>query len=329
MTEESPKPKRLPRGKRKPVSLNGRRPATEAGRAAKVHVFSNSEIDRLVTALMRSDRSFERRLVLDLLYRYVALTEETLFRLVHAQVAISDNPRCFNAQLSRYRKDGLIADLPSVAVRRALRAGLPEPPSGRLRAYCLGPVGEAYVARKGWNGNAPSPSLTEEHLVHDLVCAETMLHMQTLWANLPTDRRGVVEIRGPRQVAVWDSEKKAYLAAPDGLLIKHTPQGVFERAFVVEYHNTNSMLNVQQKIKRYEELAKEQYDWLWNDHWGLACMPIVLVLYRQQANYQHYRDELSQRATLRAVYAATSLEAIWAGKLTINALYQPSTKDTE
>ena len=329
MTNESPKIKRPPRGKRKPVPLNGRRPATEAGRAAKVHVFSNSEIDRMVTALIRSDRSFERRLVLDLLYRYVALTEETLFRLVHEQVAISDNPRCFNAQLSRYRKDGLIADLPSIAVRQALRAGLPEPTSGRQRAYCLGPVGEAYVARKGWSGNAPSPSLTEEHLVHDLVCAETMLHMRALWANLPTDRRGVVDVCGPRQVVVWDSEKKAYLAAPDGLLIKHTPQGAFERAFVVEYHNTNSVLNVQQKIKRYEELAKEEYAWLWNDHWGLDRMPIVLVLYRQQANYQHYMDELSQRAKLRAMYAATSLEAIWAGNLTISVLYRPSTEDTE
>ncbi|MBN2147997.1 MAG: replication-relaxation family protein [Anaerolineales bacterium] len=313
--------KRPPRGVRKPVALNGRMPASEAGRVPKVHHFTNAEIDRMVNGLIANDRSYERRLVLELLYRYVTLTEDTLFRLVHEQVAISDNIRCFNAQLSRYRADGLIANLPKEAVRRAIRAGLPEPESGGLRAYYLGPVGEAYVARKGWNGSSPPPTVTEEHLMHDLICAETMLKMQSLWAIGPDDRRGLIEVRGPRQVAVWDAEKKAYLASPDGLLIKRDMDGkAVIRTYVVEYHNSNSVLNVKQKVKRYEELAKGEYAWVWRDYWESNEMPVVLVLYRHEANKQHYVDALSACYEHRAIYGLSWLDDVWSDRLSIIAL---------
>ena len=46
-------------------------------------------------------------------------------------------------------------------------------------------------------------------------------------------------------------------------------------------------------------------------------MPVVMVIYRQGATLQHYRDELNHIAYkgIRVKYIAVSLADIWAGKL--------------
>lgn len=291
-------------------------PATRSGRAPKPKIYTTSEINRLVGSILSTDYSYLRSTVLELLYQFVILTEDTLFRLVGERVEISSNRASFSRAIARYKQDGLVENAPRDTVKKVLRAGLPEPNNGSLRAYCLGPVGEEYARRKGWNGETPLQSVTEDHLAHDLICAEAMLKMQELWPKLAASP-GLAEVRGPRPVSFWDSEKRVYIVAPDGLIIKSSMEGEFVRAFLIEYHNVNTMLQVQQKLKRYEEISKPDYRWLWNDAWGLSEMPWVLILYRQGATLQHYQDEISQRDELIGKYAAASLEDVWAGKLSI------------
>jgi len=257
-------------------------------------------------------------MVLELLHEFIALTENTLFRLVFEQLAISDNAGTFFRQLRSYRASGILDKLSNDTIKKVLRAGLPHPTQNNLHAYCLGSVGKEYAKRKGWFGEAPNAVITEEHLAHDLICAESMLRMRELWPK--TSNPGTAEVRGPRAVAVWDTSRKVSIVEPDGLVIKYNPDGQFARAFVIEYQNVRSQLQVQNKIKRYEEIFKPDLNWVWRDSWGLPEMPWVLVLYRQNATVQHYQDELSKHDDLAAKYATTALDDIWAGKLSITPL---------
>src|SRR5512145_2128463 len=153
-------------------------PIQRHGRNPKARHFTNEEVNTIASRILSVDGSYERLVVLDLLFRYVSLTEETLFRLTYEQVAISANRHAFTSQLSRYRKDGLIVDVSPDVMRQVTEAGLPVPKSGSLRAYRLGPVGEEYARRKGWPGDAPLPAVNEKRIAHDILCAEAMLQMQ-------------------------------------------------------------------------------------------------------------------------------------------------------
>ncbi|MFZ6028299.1 MAG: hypothetical protein ACOYYS_11345 [Chloroflexota bacterium] len=290
-------------------------PLQRQGRNPKARHFSPEDIDAIASRILSTDGSYERLVVLDLLFRYVALTEETLFRLTYEQVAISANRHAFTSQISRYRKDGLIADVSPDAMRQVIEAGLPVPKSGSLRAYRLGPVGEEYARRKGWPGDAPLPAVNEKRIAHDILCAEAMLHMQTLWPKHP-ESPGNVEVYGPRQAWAWDSEKQAFLVAPDGLIVKYDLEGNFRRAYLIEHHNVDWALNVRQKVEKYEEIGKPEYRWLWRGKWGVEEMPIVVGLYRHSSIPEYYREELSKRkGQTWCIYAAQSLDEIWASKL--------------
>jgi hypothetical protein len=155
-------------------------------------------------------------------------------------------------------------------------------------------------------------------LAHDLICAETMLRMSELWLEHPSSP-GLVEVYGPREVFVWDADQKKAVVAPDGLFVKRSLNGEFERAFLVEYQNVRALLQVQNKLKRYEELARPEYRWVW-DAWELDEMPWVLVIYRQGATLRHYQEELEGRGETLAKYACASLEDIWAGRLSIRSI---------
>ena len=159
---------------------------------------------------------------------------------------------------------------------------------------------------------------TEDHLAHDLICAEAMVKMRSIWKTHETSP-GLVEVRGPHEVSVWDTEKKVHVVAPDGLLIKRKPTGEFERAFLVEYQNVRSLLQVQAKLKKYEEIASPEYRWVW-DHWGMDEMPWVLIIHRQESTLQHYREEIARRGETAARYAAISLDDIWAGRMYIRPI---------
>ena len=276
--------------------------------------FMPSDINRLADLILSTDRSNLRIVTLELLFNFVALTEETLFRLVFERVQISERNDTFARQLRRYAKDGLVAPLSHDTLKKAVRAGMPEPENSRLCAYRLGPVGEEYARRKGWGDSAPISSPAEEYLAHDLICAEAMLRMQALWPY--ASNPGMADVLGPRQVGVWDTEKKAYLISPDGLLIKRSTDGGFVRAFVVEFHNNKARLQVQQKLKKYEEIFSSS-PWIWEDYWDIPEMPWILVLHRQKATVERYKEEMDARADLNARFASTSLEDIWAGNLSI------------
>jgi hypothetical protein len=251
------------------------------------------------------------------------LSETTLLQLVKKQIVISENKASFSRSLRRYIHEGVIQTIPGETIKKVLRAGLPRPDTASIRAYRLAPVGDAYVKRKGWNGVSPLHPVTDEHLAHDLICAETLFKMQQLWLEFPEDKRGLVDVYGPRQVLVWDTEKNKTLIAPDGLLIKRKMSGDFERAFLVEYQNVRALLQVKNKLAKYEELAKPEYRWVW-DFWGLDEMPWVLVIYRQGATLQHYREQIEARGETLAKYACASLEDVWAGKLSIKHIKMTS-----
>jgi hypothetical protein len=227
---------------------------------------------------------------------------------VHEQVAISDNINTFLRQLRRYRSHGLILDLPIGVTKRAICAGLSKPNTSALRAYRLGPVGEEYVCRKGWYNDTPKQTTTEEHLAHDLICSEAMLKMREVWRSHSTSP-GLMEVRGPREVSVWNAEKKVSIVAPDGLLIQRNLNGDFERAFLVEYQNVRALLQVRNKLAKYEELSKPEYRWVWS-LWELDEMPWVLIIHRQESALRHYQVQLEGHGELRVKYACTLLANI-------------------
>jgi hypothetical protein len=76
---------------------------------------------------------------------------------------------------------------------------------------------------------------------------------------------------------------------------------------------------VQNKIKKYDEIARLEYRWMW-DFWGLDEMPWVLIIYRQGSTLQHYQEEIAQRDKMAARFAAIALEDVWAGKLSIKPI---------
>jgi hypothetical protein len=145
-----------------------------------------------------------------------------------------------------------------------------------------------------------------------------MIKMRTLWKVHATSP-GLVEVRGPREVSVWDPEKKVFIVAPDGLLIKRNLQGTFERGFLVEYQNVRALLQVQNKLKKYEEISRLENRWMWN-FWGMDEMPWVLIVHRQGATLVHYQEEIARRVDITAQFAAIALDDIWAGNLFIKPL---------
>ncbi len=285
-----------------------------------VPTLTTTETHRKVDDFLASDRSNLRNLVLELLYQFVALTEETLFAAVGSQIALSQKPASFNRSLCRYRTEGLIASVSQDVLKKCLRAGLPKPDVG-LRAYSLGPVGKEYAERKGWNSEVPITLPNDTFLAHDLLCAEAMLRMSNLWLSHPTSP-GQVEVRGPREVLAWNPADKRQTVAPDGMLIKRSKDGsAIERIFLVEYQNTRALLQVQTKIKKYIEIASEpEYRWVLSDVWGVSSMPVVLVIYRQGATLTDYQEEIARREEMPVIFATTSLEDIWAGHLSIKPI---------
>ena len=295
-----------------------REPAHFAGRPPKIHEFKPADITEAADHILRSDRSNRRSFVLEVLKEFVILTEHTLYALVHERVSISDNIRTFQRLLRNYKDTGLISDAPFGVLKAVVRAGLPKPSGGSLRAFCLGPAGEEYLRRKSEEAKPPTLTATEGHLAHDLICAEAMLKLRAMWKEHPTSP-GLVEVRGPREVSLWDPEKKVFVVAPDGLLIKRKLNGDFERGFLVEYQNVRALLQVQNKIKKYEEIARPENRWMWN-FWGMEEMPWVLIVHRQGATLQHYQEEITRRGEMAARFAAIALEDIWAGNLFIKPM---------
>jgi hypothetical protein len=302
-----------------PISYSDQRePAQIAGHPPKRVKFTPMDITETTNHILGSDRSSKRRFVLEILDEFEILTEVTLYALVHERVLISDNIATFQRQLRKYKHAGLISDAPFGVLKAAVRAGLPRPESGLPRAFCLGPVGEEYLRRKGLESNRLKLTTTEDHLTHDLICAEAMLKLRAMW-KAHASSAGLVEVRGPHEVSVWDPVKKVHVVAPDGLLIKCNLQGNFERAYLVEYQNVRALLQVQNKIQKYEEIARPEYRWVW-DFWGMDEMPWVLVVHRQGATLQHYQEEIARRGEMAARFAAIALEDIWAGNLFIKPM---------
>lgn len=265
-----------------------------------------------------TDTSNVRTLVLELLYGFVALTENTLFQQVSQQVEISQNVETFARTLRRYVHDGLIDYLSYDILKMATKAGLSQNGDRRLLAFGLGPVGAEYARRKGWNP-APIKQIPEEHLAHDLICAEAMLRMAQLWRDHPSSP-GLAEILGQRQVVVWDQGKKRSVLEPDGLIVKHGLDGAIQRAYLVEYQNVRALIQAQHKIAKYEELAQaKDSHWIWGS-WELEEMPVILILYRQPSTLKHYQIELATREKTFATYAAISLREIWSDQLPIRVI---------
>jgi hypothetical protein len=308
------------------IERSGRIPKTKDN---KDIVWTPARTKQATELYLQYNNSNLRTATLALLYEFGVLTERTLFRLVAQEVDVSNKPDSFRRRLYGYEREGLVVPVSRDVLRKARRAGLPEPDQGILRAYRLGPVGLEIAAFKFTTElNIPlsTNAITEDYLTHDLLSAEVMLRMKSLWLALadsedPGIRKlaGRVKVCGPNEISVWDQENHKALLAPDGLLIKHDMNGVFQRAFLIEYHNNNARMHVKNKLEKYERLALKEYDWIWQS-WGLTEMPWITVLYRQEATLQHYQDELSNRGEVMASYAAVSMADVWAGKLSIRPI---------
>ncbi len=285
------------------------------------------QIEESAQYFLQTDCSNLRNTVLECLYEFVILSESSLFRLTSEQVEISNKPASFRARLNAYVRARLIEPVSRGIIIQALRAGLPRTSFGSVRAYRLGPVGYE-IAKIKFVTEINAPLVindTEDYQSHDLICAEAMLKMQILWAEMAkkpeTKSPGLVSVRGPRALTLWDAENQKGIVAPDGLIVKHGLDGIFQRAYLIEYHNSNARMHVENKVAKYERLAGKAYNGLWQS-WGLEQMPFVTVIYRQGATLEHYQEELARVAVngVRAQYAAVSLADVWEGKLSIRPI---------
>ncbi len=280
-----------------------------------VKTFTNAEVGQMAKLFLNTDYSEIRSAVIELLYEFVSLTDVSLMSLLSEMCSLTSKLESFQRLLRKYKHDGLVLDVSRVTRRQAIRSGLSSAHSKNvLRAYRLGPVGEEYARHKGWS-NAPLVSMGEDRLTHDLVCAEAMCQMRVLWPHIKNP--GIADIHGPRKVSAWDGEKKAFIVSPDGLIIKKGLDGTFQRAFLIEYHHTDWAINVQNKVKKYEEIGSPEYRWLWQGAWGVSEMPWVVGLYRHATIPQYYKDEIEKLDSPICNYAVLSLDDVWDGNLMI------------
>jgi hypothetical protein len=317
----------------RPGRLPGNLRTNEEGERPKR--LSQRQIEDTAQYFIRTDCSNLRNAVLELLYQFVSLTEATLFRLVAEQIEISQKATSFRARMNAYVRDGLIEPLSRGVIKQALRAGMPHPEKGSLRAYRLGSVG-VEIARFKFVNETNVPLTVAENeisLAHDLICAEAMFRLQQLWAEIgpSNDNKtipGYIKVHGPRAISIWDAENNKALLEPDGLLIKYGLDDAFLRSYIVEFHNTNAQMHVENKIAKYERLASPTHNGLWQT-WGLDVMPIVLVLYRQDVTLTHYQEQLRKIAYkgIQAIYISMALAHVWTGPLQLTQIQYQTVDD--
>ncbi len=321
-TSPTPTPMPVPK-RRRPLKKpdDPRLPATVPGRPPRARQWTPVEARAQAELLFRTNRSNLRTTVLDLVYQFLALSQEQLFRLCQERVQMSEDFNTFTRNLSNYATDGVVGRLPDSALREAHRAGWHArlPAHGPQRVYRLEAVGME-LAKLEFNTDLP---LLHDgglnHQVHDLLCAEAMLRMRETWAA----RRVRVEARGTQRVAMWQTKDEgkggAFGLVPDGLLVKYQPdQTTVEKAYLVELDNEAWASSAPKKIKAYEAVGKptEANQEIWRKAWGVPTMPYVLVIYRHAEALRNYQKVFAQTyADLEphCNYLALALDDIWAG----------------
>lgn len=296
-----------------------RRPARVGGRARRQVSFSAAEAKAKAEALLVSDRSYLRTEVISLLHQYIALTQDRLEQLARLKIDFSPERDSFATTLSRYRLDGLIEAVPVSLVKRAAKFGItPLRPDRPLQAWTLGPVGKA-LARARWVDAEELPEVpaTDEHRLHDLICTEAMFKLWESNRNMKSSQQ--FHVYGPRQCAIWDQAKGAYLCRPDGFLLKKSAAGHVGKAYAIEYHNTPVGDRARKKVQLYENLAKHPE--LWQAHWPM--MPNVLIIARHVATLNQYRAVLNEYPAVAGAYLGMSLDEVLASKLETMILREP------
>jgi len=316
-----PAPKKSAPKKRGKVELKGRLPAVEPGKPPREKSMTPAEVRAKAEHLLRDNRSNERYQVFELLYEFVALTEDQLFRLVEEKIAVSEGYDSFARSVRNYReRDDMIARVPPTLMREAKRAGLNHRRTHtRSRAWVLDAVGEDMARLAFTTEDNPVPLAntgSDAHRVHDLLCSEVMLRMREAWAA----KKITAETRGTNKVAIWEDKeeggKGAFLIVPDGLLIKYKPDESVERAYLVEFHYAPLGGEVKKKIQKYERIGKPENAWLWDDHWSLSEMPFVLVIYRHAKTLRRYQEELARHYSdiePHCSYLSLDLQEVWNG----------------
>lgn len=300
-------------------------PARRLGHAPSAQSLTATEIERQLTLMLSSERSNLRHTVGELLFRYLALTEERLRALAAERVVSKETnaPLAWGKRLNTYRQQfHFIAEAPPETLVQIERAGLviapPQITGARRRVWRLGQVGEMWARQRLAHRPTPDDGESIVDLAHHALCAEAMLRMRDLWRVHPTSA-GLVEVRGPGEAAIWqerEENKGAFLVVPDGLMIKYSLEGAYQRAYLVEFHNAPAGDRVDRKVKKYEHIGRADQHWLWQDHWQLPEMPNVLVIYRHEVTLRRYTEVVTALGDAqRCDYLAIALQDIWAGNL--------------
>lgn len=277
---------------------------------------------RAATLVASNDFSELKRWIITDLWRFMALTEDQLWRRRNAVFpADVSNESGFQRLLSNYRWSGLIDVLPHVN-SLLVEVGIRPTTRISLRPYALGPVGsEAMLHIVGGEKSADHPyrGEGERRLAHDLICSEILLR----WSQLAQSGDGSplkLETRGPREVLARSEDDKQTEVAPDGMVISWR-DGVISRRYLVEYHNEDWGGRAEKKIELYEKAAENtaKNRRTWRNLWAGNDMPRLLVVYRTTHVLEDYREMIAQRlaqgSPMRCWYAALSLSDALGGQL--------------
>ena len=121
---------------------------------------------------------------------------------------------------------------------------------------------------------------------HDIFCNQVLLAMLIECRQRGWDYNWL----GSYESRIYDASGHP-LVAPDAFLIV-SKQKNYQMGCSVEYHNEDSSGRAEDKVARYETVARSQN---WRRYWSGAKPPIVLVPFTYQAVYTGYINALYKR----------------------------------
>lgn len=267
-----------------------------SGRQPKARTWTDAEAQHDADVFLAGGVTAYEVELLRLLRDFFALTEERLFALMQRTAKAAGGYHSLCVVLNRKRAAGLVALASENVVSSDLQAaGLQPIREGNrrfARVWTLGPVGRVLVPMLWDVPFTPVGGIA--HTAHHALAAEAMFRFQDAAQAL---RGKTYDVQGPRDVAIWDSEKKITACAPDGLLVERKPDGAPGIVWAVEYHNEPKAGRAKDKIESYDRLVRHED--AWQAAWGVETFPKVLVVWRHEPVLRDYARQLRALAGQR------------------------------
>jgi hypothetical protein len=266
------------------------------GRVAQIAPITSYEAkQRALLILRKHTLSDEADRVIDLLSASGVMLETHLMTLADVSVG----------SLKRYRHKHLVDLLPEAPrLHRLLRD------HERVRAYTLGPVGQALAEMKnltfptGYYGNV-------DRITHDALCSLVYYYIE----QAATPHGYEVILHNKYEATVYDKEGKPELE-PDAMITLQKP-GEPKKVYLVEYHNEDFGGRVAGKLHKYETLLGRKDGRGWKKAWQSEVEPTVLAVWTHKTVGDTYQREVRARSLepgMWTLYLGKSLASLLAGE---------------